>query len=294
MGTITAAVCAENSLYDLTPAVAADLAGSGFDTIVAFALHVDASGDITYNQYPVVTGGAYVGPSGWAGQLAGLKEGSTTVNRLLFSVGGAGATDFASIQTLIQKHGTGPESPLYQGFQQLRRSIPAIDGIDFDDEGVLDADTIVRFAQMLNCLGYQVTFCPYQEGEIDLWVGCLSTLNGATPGLVTQFNLQCYGGGSGDSPRRWIDAIRAKMGPDFDARGFVFPGLECRAPADCLTGECPDTVRLHYDFWGRVDGVRGGFIWRYEHIGECAGRGGCLGPNDTAAYAGAILKGLGG
>jgi hypothetical protein len=113
--------------------------------------------------------------------------------------------------------------------------MPAIDGIDFDDEDLFDADTTVAFAQMLHELGYDVTFCPYMM--TDYWVGCLKRLNDQTPGLVTAFNLQCYAGGEGNDPGTWIKAVQEAMWPNFDAAGFVLPGLSCaNEPPDCQAG----------------------------------------------------------
>lgn len=294
MSTVTAGVYAQHSLEDLTPAIAADLKGSGFTTIIWFCLHVNSGGDIHYNSNtPLVGGGRYVGPSSWAAALSGLTQGTTAVNRILFAVGGSPpSTDFTHIRRLINKHGTGPDSPLHRNFHALKNALPAIDGIDFDyEEDVLEQDTIVAFAQMLHGLGYQVTFCPYQPWAMDVWVDSLYALNSATPGLVTQFNLQCYGGGAGNSPKAWIDAIAAKMGSDFDADGFVIPGVLCNALPSC-SGSCPETVQDTYEGWAQQANISGGFIWRYEHITQCTGQGGCSGSSDTAAYAAAILDGL--
>ncbi len=299
----TAGVYAQGTLDDLTSEAADALKGSGFTTIFWFCLHVDAAGDLMYNSnISVATGGQYVGPSGWSDALSGLKQGTTSVNRLLFTVGGAApSSDFTNIQKILQD---GPTSAAYQNlqanFQALGQVLPAIDGIDFDDETLLDQDTIVGFANLLNGLGYQVTFCPYQQDPTDMgiWVDSLYALNSVTPGLVTQFNLQCYGGGAGNTPKPWIDAIAAKMGTGFDAEGFVFPGLICNSPTsdpstNCRNGHCPDAVTRILESWAKEDALAGAFIWRYEQIPRCAGQSDCSGTVDAAAYASAIQQALG-
>src|SRR5262249_10519971 len=98
-------------------------------------------------------------------------------------------------------------SILYKNFAALKYTIPTIDAIDFDDEDNYDHKTIIDFAAMLAKIGYRITFCPYTNASF--WVDCLYSLNTQNPGLVTQFNLQCYSGGTGNDPGEWIGAICA-------------------------------------------------------------------------------------
>jgi hypothetical protein len=213
------------------------------------------------------------------------------VTRLLFSVGGDGKQDFHHIRQLIKKHGTGPESVLHRNFAVLKSTIPTIDGIDFDDEDLGDAETTVAFARMLHQLNYTVTFCPFNNPGF--WVGCLKKLNDPTPDLVTGFNLQCYSGGAGNTPSPWIEAIAEAMGPDFDAKGFVSPGFKCRRGADCSEGDCPDSIEETLRDWSS-SGIQGGWIWRLDWVLKCQESGSCSGqPMDIAAYAKAITAALG-
>jgi hypothetical protein len=278
--------------YPGSPAQSDDIKGSGFTTGIAWALHVQSNGDLHYNDTPIVSGGNYVGDSSWPGFLNGLKDGS--VNRILFSIGGWGVGDFPNIQALINQYGTGPGNPLYQNLAALRAAIPSIDGFDYDDETLYDQTTDVQLSQMIAAVGYtQVTFCPYDN--MSFWVDCLAALEATNPGLVTGFNLQAYAGGAGNNPQTWIDAIAAKMGPGFDAAGFVFPGLWCCNQSQCTGGDpnsaCPGSIQSFFAGW-KSTGIQGGFIWNYGDIQTWLNQTNCSPQPTTAAYANAILQGL--
>lgn len=289
MRTITAAIYGGGPFYFGGQKVIDDLKGSGFTTVVAWCIHVAEDGTLVYNDEPVlVRAGEYVAGPEWPKQLADLKQGGS-VKTLLFSVGSGGVQDFHHIQSLIESQGTGPDSILYRSFKALKGAIPDIDAIDFDDEDLFDQNTTVEFALMLHKLGYHVTFCPYFSPTF--WVTCLHDLEVKHPGLVTGFNLQCYSGGSGNDPQPWIDAIREKMGPGFDAKGFVFPGLWSRHGGDCQEGDCPSDIKARFAEW-KPTGIRGGFIWLYDDIRKCADSGTCPGPMNSKDYAEAIVRGL--
>lgn len=278
-----------------------DLKNSGFTTVVAWAMHIQANGDLVFNDPTnvLIDNGSYVGDPAWPGLLADLKQGATSVNRLIFSTGGWGVQDFPNLKHLIfptpsdypDNPQTGPNTALYRNFAALKTAIPTIDAIDFDDETLYDVPTTTAFANMLYSIGFNVTFCPYTA--TNFWVDCLYDLNSSTPGLVTGFNLQCYAGGSGNQPDVWIDAIRNKMGSHFDAEGFVFPGLWCRYGAGCAEGQCPSSIETTFAGY-KPTGIQGGFIWLYDDLQKCEKSNAC-GPGNpmgSAAYAKAIINGL--
>jgi len=259
-------------------AILRDLKPSGFTNVVAWTLHVNPAGDLSFNDAPLVTGGRYVGPPAWPAQLADLKTGGQ-VSRLLFSVGSAGAGDFHHIQSLLDR----PDRPLQASFAALRHALPAVDGIDLDDEDLMGAATTVAFSRLLGGLGFHVTFCPYARPAF--WIHCLQTLEAETPGLVTAFHLQCYAGGTGNEPGAWIRQIAESLGPAFDAAALVRPGLWCRHGEGCTEGDAPEAMADAFRTW-KADGVRGGFVWLYDDLRAC--------PAFTAAdYARALRKGLG-
>lgn len=251
---------------------------SGFNTVVLALGHVhyrDSKpdtyyGDVYYNNTEIVANGSYVGPAGWAGLIEQLKQGPDAVERVLFSIGGWGVGDFANIERLIAEFGTGPQSPLYRNFLALKQLFPAIDAIDLDNEEGLDQASMVAFCRMLGAIGFQVTFCPYNDQAG--WIDCLAELESSDPGLVVGFNLQCYAGGGGNDPADWIRALRARLGTGFPA-SFVIPGVD--------TGGGPAQVRAQFAGWAG-DGIGGGFLWTFEGAGPQ--------PRD---YARAIAAGLG-
>jgi len=296
MTVVDAGIYGGGPLYAGGDAVIEELRASGMTTVVAWSVHVNPNGDLVFNDPTIVSGGRYVGDPGWPARLAGLKAPSSSVTRLLFSVGSGGASDFHNIQALIRAGEAKPGGILFRNFAALRSAIPTIDGIDFDDEDLLDADTTVAFAQMLHGLGFEVTFCPYEEP--DYWTGCLRRLNGPTPGLVTGFNLQCYSGGGDNQPSDWVKAVQAAMGPGFDAAGFVRPGLWCIHTPDggptCSDGQCPDSIEATFQGWREL-GLTGGWIWLLDDVLKCEGSGTCsVEPMGVEAYAQAIVAGLGG
>ena len=276
--------------YPGSSAQQADIQKSGFTTAICWAMHVDQQGNLSYNDTPIVTNGAYVGDSSWPGFLKGLKSG--TVDTILFSIGGWEVGDFPNIQALINQYGTGSSNPLYQNLAALLSAIPAIDGLDYDDESLYDQSTTVSLSQMAATIGYtKITFCPYTEQSF--WVGCLKALQQSNPGLVVGFNLQCYAGGAGNYPKSWINAVTGI--PGINPKSFIYPGLWCCHQATCVGQDpdnaCPTSIQSFFTNW-KPDGLPGGFIWNYGDIQSWVGKTNCSPAPTTAAYAKAIVSGL--
>ncbi|HEX5525988.1 MAG TPA: hypothetical protein VFX44_02185 [Solirubrobacterales bacterium] len=291
MGAVDTCIYGGDPLYSGGQEVIDGLRQSGMTTVVAGSLHVESSGDLVFNhRQPLVSAGKYVGEAAWPARMSSLKQAPTSVTRLLLSVGGDGKQDFHHIRQLIKEHGTGPDSILRRNFAVLKSTIPAIDGVDFDDEDLGETKTTVTFARLLHQLDYTVTFCPFNN--CSFWVECLQELNGQTPGLVSGFNLQCYSGGAGNTPGPWIEAVAEAMGPDFDAKGFVRPGFKCRRGADCTEGDCPGSIEETLREWSS-SGIQGGWVWRLDWVLRCERSGSCSGqPMGVAAYAQAIAHGV--
>jgi hypothetical protein len=278
-------------------AVIDDLKASGFNTVIAWTIHILDDGDLVFNDTRLVSGGKYNPDSDphmatWAGRLATLKKGGS-VNRLLFGVGSAvwqGKNyDFRAIGRLIRAHGTGPDNPLYKNFAALRAALPAIDGIDFDNEDTYDVSSTVSFALMLKAMGYkEVTLCPY--GSEHYWMESLAGIEAKHPGFVTTLFLQCYSGGSGNDPGDWIDSVEKVIRDRARAQAMVQPGLAgANNERDAGGGFCPDRFQEGFENW-KEQSVGGGFLWRYDFIYNCAGR--CDTTPTAAAYANAIAHGL--
>ncbi len=107
---------------------------------------------------------------------------------------------------------------------------------------------------------------------------------------MSGFNLQCYAGGAGNEPGPWIEKVAAKMGPSFDAKSFVRPGLWARHGQGCEEGECPEAIHTTIAAWHQ-SGIVGAWVWQLDELLQCESSGACAGPMTIAAYAEAILEG---
>ena len=272
-----------------------DLRGSGFTTVILWSFHVAANGDLAFNDTQgVVSGGVYGGAASWPAQVAALKAPGSSVTSVWASVGAGGVSDFTHVAALIAQEGIGPDSILYRNFAALRAAftvdgVCAIDGIDFDDEDLLDVDVLVQFATLLFGLGFQITFCPYNAPSI--WVKALATLANAGH-LVSWFNLQAYAGGFGNDPRQWIDAVATVVGTERAAQ-FIVPGLWCYHGQSDEDSRCPSSVQSQFaSYQAAGDGLSGGFLWLYDDVLRFQHDNPCATPATTAGYAAAIAAGL--
>lgn len=217
-----------------TPALAFDKA-SGFTTLIAFAMHVDADGTLEMGGGPVCSNGVYMGPANWGSLVNALKTAPTTVTRYEVCIGGWLDTSYDNIESLINTQGTGPGSMLYRNFQALKNAVPGIDAINDDDEKTYDLNSSVGFANLLGGLGCKFTLVPYTSQSF--WV---SLNNGITN--CDAIYLQCYEGGAGNDPGQWNTA--------FGHGVKVVPGQESNTSS-------PGTFRS----WYTETGVQGGFYY---------------------------------
>jgi hypothetical protein len=279
---------------------------SRLTTAILWALHIGRPsipgqhyGDLIFNDSPnlFVSQGKFnpnnnSNIAAWPGQIAQLKQGGSAVSKIFFSIGGANPPvyDFTSIQYMLKNGLTGA---LVQNFTALRKAFTVngtcvIDGFDLDCEEFVDQSTIVQFSQILFKLGFQVTFCPFDNQSF--WQGAMQTL--WNQGMkVSWWNLQCYAGGYGNrsdlSP--WIQSLAAVVGKQA-APSFLVPGLAVQGSegdGQCPTGNggiCPT-----FAGWSKL-GLGGGFLWLYDAIIQNSSP--CPGPADLAAYVAAINNGL--
>lgn len=251
-----------------------EIKDSGFTEIIVWSVQVTAAGDLNLNgEFPLTSGGAYVGNSTWpnfAADLATMKQGSA--RRITFSVGSSNAnpSDFDHIKALVQAQGTEPTSMLYKDFQALKQALPSVDAIDFDDESTYDAATMTQFAVMLGKLGYHVTMSPYTNASF--WTSVVSGINSQLAGTVDGVHLQAYSGGAGNSPC---------SGWNFGSVP-VYPGLW---DAD----DTPSAMQIQLQKWKTQCGIVGGFFWLYDDIAGKTNNG----QSKTQAYARAINDALG-
>ncbi len=252
----------------------AEIRNSGFTEVIVWSVQVTAAGDLNFNgEFPLTSGGVYVGNNTWpnfAADLATMKQGSA--KRITFSVGSSNAnpSDFDHVKSLVQTQGTGTSSILYKSFLALKQAIPSLDAIDFDDESTYDSASMTQFAVMLGNLGYKVTMSPYTNAAF--WTSVVSTINTQLPGTVDGVHLQAYSGGAGNSPC---------SGWNFGSVP-VFPGL-------WDSNYTPPALQTKMAGWKSQCGITGGFLWLYDDIvGKTYN-----GQNSAQAYASAINNALG-
>lgn len=260
-------------LYKHIASNISEIENSGFTEVVVWSVEVNSAGDLNFNgEFPLTSGGTYVGNNTWpsfAADLVTMKQG--TPKRITFSVGSSNVGDWQDIKALVNAQGTGPSSILYKDFQALKAALPSVDAIDFDDENSYDAASTVAFAVMLGKLGYHVEVDPYTNASY--WTSVVSQINSQSPGTVDGVHLQTYAGGSGNNPC---------SGWNFGSVP-VYPGV-------WDSDDTPPQAQSAMSSWHAQCGITGGFLWLYDDI---AGKT-YNGQNETAAYASAINAGLGG
>lgn len=227
-----------------------ELKTSGFTYVVVWTIHIDGNGNMGFNgEFPLVENGNYIGNAkypNFPSDIAALKQGTTTINRVEFSLSGWGSVTFGSIRDLINSQGTGSNSILYRNFKALKAAVPAIDAINFDDESVYDANTATRFAVMLADIGFKVTLVPYTRS--DFWTTVATNTNNQRPGAIDRIDLQVYSGGGGNNPCNW----------NFNGVP-VHPGVWSNEVS-------PQQTQTRMNDWKNSCGgnVKGGFMWLYD------------------------------
>lgn len=259
-------------LYKHVASNIAEIENSGFTEVVVWSVEVNAAGDLNFNgEFPLTSGGAYVGNNTWpsfAADLATMKQG--TPKRITFSIGSSNVGDWQDIKALVQAQGTGSSSILYKDFQALKAALPSVDAIDFDDENSYDSASTAAFAVMLGKLGYHVEVDPYTNASY--WTSVVSQINSQSPGTVDGVHLQTYAGGAGNDPC---------SGWNFGSVP-VYPGV-------WDSDDTPPQAQSAMSGWHSQCGISGGFLWLYDDIvGKTYN-----GQDETAAYGNAINSGLG-
>lgn len=262
------AVYGGGPFYNNAAVTIPEIRSSGFNTAIVWTIHIDAKGNLNFNaEFPLVTDGAYVGTSKYpmfAGNMTLLKTPPSSVTRIEFGLSAAGSSTFANIKALVNSEGTGSTSKLYKNFKALKDSIPAVDAFNFDDESTYDIASSVKFAVMLNDLGFKVALCPYNNSNY--WTSVASQTNTQRTGCVDKIFLQCYDGGASNNPCSW----------NFNGLP-IYPGL-------WDTKDTPASVQTKMTNWKNQCSIKGGFMWLYDDF---------KGTAKTKQYASAINNALG-
>lgn len=255
------AVYGGGPFYDGGQSVMNTLRSSGFNTVMLWSIHVQANGDLYLNDTKICSNGSYIGNSTWPSQLATLKTAPTSVKRIEVSVGAWGCKDFENIRDLINAQGTGTNSILYRNFLALKQATGA-DAVNYDDESCYDVASAVSFGEMCAKMGYKITLAPYTQSSF--WRSVKQKLGTN----VDRVYLQCYAGGSGNSPSSWTSTMGMK----------VIPGLWCLNSSS--GGTSAAQVKNQLTQW--KNSISGGFMWLYDDMQKLSS------PNTPADYANAI------
>ncbi len=252
--------------YKSAAANITEIKNSGFTEAIVWNIAVNTSGDLNFNyEFLLCSGGAYVGNSthsDFPANMAALKQGKVT--RLTFCVGSSNTGVFQAIESLVNSQGTGSTSILYKNFQALKTAVPSVDAIDFDDENCYDQSSMVKFAVMLGNLGYKVSLCPYTNSTF--WTAVASQVNSQRAGTIDRVHLQCYSGGSGNSPNSTWNFGTIP----------VEPGL-------WDSNVTPSGVQTQMTTWKNQYKIIGGWMWLYDDF---------VGSGKAAQYASAINTAL--
>lgn len=245
-----------------------EIKASGFNTVIVWTIHIDAKGNLDFNaEFPIVANGKYIGTSKYplfAKNMSLLKTQPTSVTRIEFGLSASGSSTFANIKTLINSEGTGTTSMLYKNFKALKDSIPALDALNFDDESTYDIASSVKFAVMLNDIGFKVALCPYTN--TNYWTSVASQTNNQRAGCVDKIFLQCYDGGASNNPCSW----------NFNGLP-IYPGLWDK-------NDAPAGVQTKMSNWKNQCNINGGFMWLYDDF---------KGTSKTKQYATALNTAFG-
>ena len=179
----------------------AEIEHAGYSEAIVWSVEVNSTGDLNFNgEFPLTSKGVYVGNKTYpkfAADMATLKK-AGIVKRVTFSIGSSNYGDWENITALVKAQGVGPKSILYKDFKALKKAIPALDALDFDDENSYNLPTTVKFGVMVGKLGYHVVPDPYVDASY--WQSVVSGINDKLPGTVDGIHLQAYAGGGGNNP----------------------------------------------------------------------------------------------
>jgi hypothetical protein len=257
----------------------AQMMAAKFDIVILFAVHVHPSGDLYYNDSPIVSAGtfnpdfAYLEP--YLSRLA-------SVSQIWCSVGGWGVDDFQNLGTLLST-GAG-RTAVTNNVAALKAGISLV-GVDMDMEATYDPamrTTVTTFSSLVAKLGLRVSFCPYTVPEF--WMDCLADLYVSGKQIVDHLNLQCYAGGAGNTTTDWVDAMSVfprKLG--IDPHDFVWTSTWVQTD-DGSEKYTPGDIEAFFAQPEMGQYAIGGFLWCTSEIFQSG--------FTAADYSTAIIAGL--
>ncbi len=240
---------------------AADIATSGFDTIIVGLFHVHDGGAIYCNDFPVNSDTLAAVCDG----IKALKSSpGSTVRTVLLSFGGGNWAGHPASVSDSDYPAMKASWPAFKASLTELLKTSGADGVDWDYEPEtvpFDSDFIIRITNELAALPCLVTAAPYTDQPNWLTV-IAGTATGSAGNNFAWWNLQLYGGA--DYPD-WVTALKGAStglgGGSVEA--FLVPGY---SPYDC-SGSPAGAIQ---DLRTAFPSLNGAFIWNYGSIKECA------------------------
>jgi hypothetical protein len=248
-----------------------NLRTSGFTTVVLSSFYIHENGDVYSgdSRSPIIHNGVYVGDKEWLRRIASLKQKPGSVTRIEILLEGRwygqppNTYDFIrdwsdpkkSVPGIIT--GTGKNSTLYKIAKVFKDDL-GIDAASIDDESVYDSASVIRFGKMLHRLKMHMSLCPFTK--LAYWK---AILNGSKKGTVDAIYLQCYDGGSRNTPDKWVDSLAGNIP--------LYPIFLCRGSfSTCSTthnSKSADEIRAEMiRFKKTYPHMSGGAVWQMEDV----------------------------
>lgn len=248
-----------------------DLRMSGFTTIVLSSFYIHSNGDLYSgdSRSPIIHNGEYVGDKEWLRRIASLKQKPGSVTRIELLLEGRWYNQPPNTFDFIQQWtdpknavpgiitGTGKHSTLYKIAKVLKDDL-GVDAVSIDDESVYHSASVIQFGAMLKKLKMHMSLCPFTK--LQYWK---EVLDGSKKGLIDAIYLQCYDGGSRNTPEKWIDSLgnAVPLYPIFLCRGS-FSGCSNKHNA-----KSPDEIKAEMIRFKKIyPGMSGGAIWQMQDV----------------------------
>jgi hypothetical protein len=248
-----------------------DMRLSGFTTVVLSSFYIHENGDVYSgdSRSPIIHDGKYIGDREWLRRIGSLKKKPGSVTRIEILLEGRWYNQPPNTFDFIRDWsdparqipgivtGTGNTSTLFQ-IAKLFKNDLGVDAVCIDDESVYDSVSVVRLGAMLHQLGMHMSLCPFTN--LRYWK---ALIDGSEKGVVDAIYLQCYDGGSRNTPGKWVDSLPGEIPlyPIFLCRGAYSTcstSHGSKSPAEIKT----EMIRFHTIY----PGMKGGAIWQMQDV----------------------------
>ncbi|SFF05738.1 hypothetical protein SAMN05518672_1153 [Chitinophaga sp. CF118] len=252
---------------------------SGFTTVVLSSFYIKSNGDVFSGddgRTPIIHDGKYVGNKEWLKRVASLKNQPSSVTRIEILLEGRWINQPPNTYDFIKDWsdpaavipgivtGIGNNSTLYKICKIFKEEI-GVDAVNIDDESVYDSKSIIALGKVVGRLNMHLSLCPYTK--YSYWN---EIIKGSEKGLVDAIYVQCYDGGTGNSPGDWNNHLKTHIP--------IYPIFLCRgAFSTCATNHNSKSVEEikaeMITFKKDYPGMTGGAIWQIADVSSYVIRG---------------------